>query len=139
MFKILYKIIPKFTKIDLTKGTEVRIKYCYSVPISYWGSYINRTISYFGEKAEVKLKYDPDYELNYEIVRLNEGSPCIIEDTQFDEHKHRDESNEVITISLNPPPDECSRFRIKWDAEKYFGKKDLNTIDGVDQLGITNK
>ena len=137
-FKILYKIRKNLTKIDLTKGTEARIKYCYSVPASYWGSYINRTISYFGEKAEVKLKYDSDYDLNYEIVKLNEGVPCAIENIRFEEHKHRDDNNEVITISLNPPPNECSKYRIKWDAEAYFGKKDLNTIDGVDQLGLTN-
>lgn len=139
IFKIMYKIFRTGVKIDLAKGAEVKIKYCYIVPITYWGSYINRTISYFGEEAKVILKYNSNSKLNYRVLKLRNGSPFELDKKQYDVESYHDDDRTVITISLSCKPHEQSKFRITWDADSYFQKENLNTEDGIDQLGLTNK
>lgn len=138
-FKIMYRTYSKGEKINLIQNTQVRIKYCYSVPISHWGSYINRTISYFGEKAKVVLRYDSDADLEYSIVELKGGAPCVIDNSQYETIESYNNNKRNVTFSLKYNPSEGRRFRIKWDAEKYFEQEGLNTVDGIDQLGLTNK
>ena len=138
-FKILYKTYGQGTKINLVKGTDVIIKYCYYVPITYWGSYINRTISFFGEKASVTLKYDNNSKLNYYVSRLKDGSPIDLEPSEYKVKEFDNDEKKNIKISFNHQDNIISKYRITWDAEKYFNKKDLNTEQGVDQLGITDK
>ena len=140
-FKIMYKHLKTGAKIDLIKDTEVRIKYSYDVPISHWGSYINRTISYFGESAKVILKYDSECKLDSDVVELKDGAPCDIigDKDKYEMEFHQNASEKSTTFILKSHPGECSRFRIKWDANEYFDETDVNTEDGKDLLGITNK
>lgn len=138
-FKILYKTYKKGTKIDLAKGTEVSMKYCYYVPINQWGSYINRTISFFGEKASVTLKFDNNSELVYDVVQLKEGSPCNLEPSDYVVKEFDNDAHKNIKIIFKSKPNTISKYRVTWDAEAYFGKEDLNTKEGIDQLGITDK
>lgn len=139
VFKIIYRLYEIGVKIDLIKGTEVKIKYCYNVPITYWGSYINRTISCFGEKAKVILKYDLNSTLDYRVLRLKNGAPFELEKTNYETEENVDDGRNVITNSLNCKPNEQIKLRITWNAEEYFQKGNLNTQDGIDQLGLTNK
>lgn len=140
-FKIMYKHLKTGAKIDLIKGTEVIIKYSYDVPISHWGSYINRTISYFGESAKVVLKYDSDCKLDSDVVELKDGAPCDIigDKDKYEMEFHQNANEKSTTFILKSKPGECSRFRVKWDANEYFEETDMNTEDGKDLLGITNK
>jgi hypothetical protein len=45
----------QINELEFSKDTEVCLEYGYNVPFKFWGSYLNRTLSCFGEKASFRL------------------------------------------------------------------------------------
>lgn len=134
-FNIQYTTFRGRRTLNMKKGTKVKLKYCYNVPIHLWGSYLNRTISYFGEPAVVKLKYDIGAEFDIKVSSLSGvgGAPLDTEDYGM----YKDEENEYIvrTITLQSQP--FAKYRIWWDSEKYF-ENDKTTEDTADNSQLTN-
>lgn len=138
-FKIKYNLLKNGTKIKLTKGTEIKLKYCYSVPICYWGSYINRSVSYFGEKAVIEINYKNECNLEIAIQKLSsDGTPIGLEESKYDRIDTM-ESNNNKKIQIELESDKCSRYRITWNSKEYFGGDEETTVDGKDELGLTNR
>jgi hypothetical protein len=138
-FKIKYNKLDNGKKIKLTRGTEVKLKYCYSVPIRYWGSYINRSVSYFEEKTIVELNYKNKCTLNVDIQKLlADGNPIELEQSKY-EINHSMESNDNKKIKIVLKSEKCCRYRITWDSKEYFGGDEETTVDGKDELGLTNR
>ncbi len=133
-FNIQYITFRNKRNLDIKKGTKVKLKYCYNVPVHLWGSYLNRTISYFGEPTIVKLKYDLDTELDIKVSSLSGvgGEPLVTEDYST----NVDEENQyvVYTITLKSQP--FAKYRIWWDSEKYF-ENDKTTEDTADHSQLT--
>lgn len=137
-FKIQYIIEKEKIKVNLECGCEVKLKYCYNVPINLWGSYINRTLSLDGEKAQVKFITEEDQNIETFIEGLSDtGSPHAILDTDYTiEVNHKNEET-IKTITLVSAP--LKKYRVRWNIEKLINDPAAeNTTDGADQLGLTN-
>ncbi len=137
-FKIMYKKFKDKSKINLEKDTEIKLKYCYQVPVDVWGSYINRSVSYFNEETNVILKYDSETALNYEIEEiLPNGTPIILSSDEYTVENSHNGVEQTSIISIKS--ERYKRYRIKWGAKDYFNISEEDTEDGVDQLGLTNR
>lgn len=137
-FKIQYITYKDNIKVNLEKGCEVKLKYCYNVPINLWGSYINRTLSSDGEKAQVKFITDEDQDIEISIEGLNDtGVPYTIQETDYNIDLIHRNGDSIKTIDLVSAP--FKKYRVKWDIEKLINDPvAVNTTDGADQLGLTN-
>lgn len=133
-FNIQYITFRDKRTLNIKKGTKVKLKYCYNVPIHLWGSYLNRTISYFGEPTVVRLKHATDTDFDIKVSSLN-GIDCAPLDTE-DYIITIDEENEytVRTITLKSYP--FAKYRVWWDSEKYF-ENDETTEDTADNSQLT--
>ncbi len=134
-FKILYTTYRRNRALNIKKGTKVKLKYCYNVPVSLWGSYLNRRISYFGEDTSVILKHAPDTELEIKVSLLSEPSGNPIDINNFKKTKDREGDYDTDCIILEPKP--FAKYRIWWDSSEYF-EKDSATEDTMDTSLLTN-
>jgi hypothetical protein len=136
-FDIYFKTNNDF-RIPLLKDTEIILRYSYEVPIRVWGSYINRTIGLYKTDAVVRFICDdklPD--LKYAVFRLNsEGIPTKID--AYKEDRTINNSKKIIELKI-PAEKSFSRYRVNWDAQGYFGGDEINTENGADRLGVTNR
>lgn len=134
-FNIQYVTSKKKRTLNICKGTKVKLKYSYEVPIDLWGSYLNRHVSYFGEPTIVYIKYDIDTELDFKASLLsgNDGTP--IDTTDYEITKDEQNGYSIQKITLNPIP--FAKYRIWWDSEKYF-VNDTTTEDTADSSQLTS-
>lgn len=138
-FDILYETITG-TNIELPVGTNVIIKYKYSVPIEIWGSYINRSSTFFNERLKLNLKHLNDldfkiFELQNDINGL-EGNLIEPNALSYSIEKKVDPVTGIITESIILPQKRCGRWRIFWDSAKYYSD-DFNSVYGRDLLKQT--
>ncbi len=121
--------------LDIVKGTSVRLKYCYNVPVDLWGSYLNRSISYFGEPSKVKLRYDigTEFDIKVSLLSSSDGKPMETDDFEM----IRDEENEYNVCTITLKPQSHAKYRIWWDSEKYFANEET-TEDTADSSQLTN-
>ena len=137
-FKIRYIEFGTNTKITLNKGDCVKLTYSYDVPIKFWGSYINRTVSYFGEKTVIVLDYDSANNLDSRIEILDKnGQPTKISKEDYEQRDNIDghKTHRIYTIKNHAT---SHRYRIKWNSSNYFGDGEVDTIDAKDDLGLTD-
>jgi len=110
------KIGNEIVNIPLEKMTEIELKYGYVVNCEYWGSYLNRTLSYFAEKAIVKLEHkkcDSKKDLKLTLVELKKsGTPEIIQEYPPNIFEGDKQIYEFIL-----PNKKFGRYRIHWDSE----------------------
>lgn len=123
-FDIFYETI-EGVKIPLAKGARIILKYNYSIPLKLWGNYMNRYVSYSNEPMFIKLKYG-EKELCWKLKEiLPDGTKENMEEG-YGYKKRQDKQDVILEISKSKP---LAQYRVKWDAEKYFGYKGLNTFD----------
>ena len=135
-FNILYMTKNNSRALDIKKGTIMKLQYCYNVPVELWGSYLNRSISYFGEQTSVKLKYEIDSEFDIKVSELSavDGTPIdITNGCEF--IKSQDNEYDIKKINLDAKP--FAKYRIWWDSKEYFGN-DQATEDTIDRSQLTN-
>lgn len=131
-------------KVELKKGMQIKLRYCYQVPIKFWGNYMNRNISYYNEPTLVQILYKENGEkyLKIDVFGLNtEGIPTVIkkgnysyyeENTYTQKTSNRGNNNKEVEIEIRGVP--YGRYRITWDAESYFGENEKNTKNGKDEI-----
>lgn len=115
--------------ISLVKGTKVILNYGYEVSANLWGSYLNRTLSFFGEPSQVVFQYpynnSSDVEVSLHRLSSSDGSPERIkkcEITSLQDNK--------IVYEIDLPRVSFARFRIWWDSDTLLGvQKTNNTAD----------
>lgn len=134
-FLIQYIEKNKNRALDLKKGTKVKLKYSYDVPVDLWGSYLNRSVSYFEEEMIVKLRCELDTDLDIKVSKLTGslGTPTETNDyvlEQYDEDQHH-----VYRIKLKA--NSFVKYRIWWDSSKYFSQE-VATEDTADNSQLTN-
>ena len=137
-FDILYETLTGEV-ISLAVDTEIIIKYKYSIPTKFWGSYINRSSTFFNEQLIVKFSHQEDVDFKiYELKNnLNdiEGNLVEVQQIEYYMQKGWDVHSDLMTTTIILPQKRCGRWRIFWDAEKYF-EKDFNSF-GRDLLRET--
>jgi len=126
--------------LELPIGTNVIVMYKYSVPNKFWGSYINRSSTFFSEHMELKISHSEDidfkvFELHNDINGL-EGNLVEVKTTNYSIEKDVDISTGVTTTTITLPKKRCGRWRVFWDAAKYF-PHDINSSIGRDLLRQT--
>jgi len=136
-FDILFET-KTHSRIPLLKDTKIILKYCYRVPIRFWGNYINRTMGLYKIDAVVRFVCDdklPD--LKYSVFRLNSGG-APMEIDAYEEVKTMSSYKKITELKI-PTKKSFSKYRVVWDAHDYFGidEKDIENV--ADQLGVTNK
>ncbi len=134
-------------RIDPKKYDKFEIIYSYEVPISHWGSYINRTVSCFGEPTEVvfKLCKNGRAKQQREFAHIFSDSVCVYEKKLDDEPSlldsvHCEEpelDGEYINIRVKIPSSRAKKFVVSWDPSKYFGKDFQRTEIVKDSAELT--
>lgn len=137
-YRIYYKT--KDSDIPTLQNTEIILKYGYEVSAEFWGSYLNRTLSYFEEDASVTIEYpcgcDDSKKIDIRLSRLNAKRDYAPEELQNAIIK--DElvgyCNRKHTIQL--PKENCT-FRVNWKTETIF-ETIRSTENLIDDLEVTN-
>jgi hypothetical protein len=136
-FNIYYEGIGTSGILDIQKGDVITLFYSYSVPVLYWGSYLNRTISYFKEATSVilsgsqkgLLKDDYFYVVKRSSDKREED--VILNSVNFE----KQEDGKSYCVQL---PNECAQFAVFWDAESIFELDGINTPLSRDNCQITS-
>ena len=113
-------------KIPLTNGTEIKIIYNYSIPVTLWGNYMNRNVSYSNEPMFIKLQCQDKDLLEWGIEEiLSDGTRKNI--TEGSDYKvMKGTCGSIIIEIINSKP--LAKYRIKWNANKYFEMNGINTF-----------
>lgn len=111
------------------------MEYSYEIPEHYWGSYLNRTISYFREIGDINISCDDNQKLinqvtNQDLFLTKPPKTQISNSEDFVLQK-----NGSYLIKL---PNESGKYTIHWNAKKLFGEEAENTAPGKDECQITN-
>lgn len=119
------------TSLDIRKGDSIELEYSYEIPVYYWGSYLNRTISYFRETGDVNISCDDNTKLSNQDLFLTKTPKIQISNSDdFIVQK-----NGSFLIKL---PSESGKYTLHWDARKIFEIDEENTSPGKDECQITN-
>jgi formylglycine-generating enzyme required for sulfatase activity len=134
-FEIHFTDLPnEQQKLNFKKGTIVKIAYHYTIPIGQWGNYINRNAGYFNEPIIVKLKYDTELILGIKKISSNGTIIPMTIDRDYTittNYLGQNRNQEIITINKS---EGLGRYRIYWNADKYFDKTGLNTFEINDNI-----
>lgn len=123
----------KGDRLPIKKGAEIILNYSYEVPVSLWGSYLNRYISYWCEAAEVVLCCNDRTKLVDENIKIYKadhttGVPYILEI----ENINIDTKNGETSYSIKLPNETSGKYSVWWNAENIFEMPDINTDMTVD-------
>jgi len=139
-FDICFEPKDEKTQLNLEKDNVICVQYFYSIPIEHWGSYINRHLSYFNESLTVVLEYDKGNNNLITTIKQLIGDKSKPTELSKDKYKIKNHSTATgIEQTIVFTGDRFEKYRITWDADKYFKQYGLNTVDSEDQLGLTNK
>lgn len=101
------------TNLNVRKGNFIELEYSYEIPVHYWGSYLNRTISYFEEQGSIIVSCDDEEKLDSQDFVLAKSDKIQISNND-DFIVQRDGS---YLINL---PRECGKYTLYWDAKKIL-------------------
>lgn len=100
-FNIQYTTLEDGRALDIKKGTTVVLKYSYNISCDLWGSYLNRSISYFGEDTTVKLRHKAKRDLKVKVSKLSsDGKPVDL--SPYDYKDYEEDGYYVKEIHLEP-------------------------------------
>ncbi|GHT57515.1 hypothetical protein FACS18945_2020 [Bacteroidia bacterium] len=134
-FNIYYERAENATPLPVEEGDDICLEYNYSIPVEYWGSYINRTISYFKEDTEVELNAPKKGLLKAEAISIYYRTPDKRkENTPVDCPIEVSNNGKTIRIAL---PRKQAQYAIYWNAEEIFSEKGINTMPSRDNCQIT--
>ncbi len=133
-YRIHYTKLNDNLCFSTTKGTIIELEYGYEVFSDFWGSYLNRTISYFNETCNVKLYVPAPHEkakrLDIRVYKLNEfkNYEPEVRDDILVKSKVSGNNNTEFEINI---PNKKGTYRIHWDSEKVFQNMEttFNTKD----------
>ena len=132
-FDILFKSNDENRVFHFDKDTEIKVKYTYTASTKIWGSYLNRSNSFFGESLDIIINHDG--RLQYEIYEIDyiENSTRRLNEYEYvcDKKLVTKGIREIIKL----PERRNGRFKICWDSKKYFGD-DINTEVTIDNTEV---
>lgn len=138
-FHIEYKT-DEGDKLDIKKGTQIILTYKYEVPVTKWGSYLNRYVTYWGEETKISIACKDEQKLMQNDLRLyktsNIGEPI------FDPRGGRwdvTQKGNIYYRELKIKPASCCKYILSWNANAFFNIEgmNLNTQIVEDQLQLT--
>ena len=138
-------------RINPAEYESFEIIYSYEVPITHWGSYINRTISYFGEPTKV------NFNLNLEAIDIKKAKsqetfvkrfmdeilvfekkpdqdPTLLSSDTFS-CKREGANSDCVVIEL--PKTRAKKYIVSWNPQSYFGKDCQKTEIKRDSAELT--
>jgi len=134
-FDILYNS-KDGNSINLPAKTTVIMEYSYSVPTILWGNYMNRSSTSNKEQLVLNLMHSGEldniriYELQNDLDAIPSlaGKPVEVKDIVHNKMitSKFDESSGLTITKIRLPPKCNGRWRIFWDAEKYY-ENDFNS------------
>ena len=137
-FHIQYKTKDGNESLDIHKGAYIKLKYSYSIPIRLWGSYLNRYITYWGEHAEVYFKCKHKEKLNTQNFKLFKTDDLTGEPKKIEIKEDKsDKIDGLHYYKIVIPRKKFTKFIVWWDANKIFGKENLNTVLTSDRSQLT--
>lgn len=120
------------SKISFKRGDIFELNYSFNIGTDFWGSYIERPVSFFKEITNVYFdKYIPNFnknQVNLSIVNRQgkiRGVPRSNYNWQEGDSKYYKLVLPVNELKLSEIKDVL--FRIMWDANAIFKKDNLNT------------
>jgi hypothetical protein len=142
-FHIEYKTVTG-DELDIKKETKIILKYKYEVPVSKWGSYLNRYISYWGEETKITIVCEDEQKLKLDELKLYKtnnttGKPVIVPNVHWIKARNNDKYCYECVINEVKKVNRCCKYLVSWDANKIFNIEgvDLNTQIGEDQSQLT--
>ena len=127
--------------LDVKKGTQIILTYKYEVPVTKWGSYLNRYVTYWGEATKISIACKDEQKLRKNELKLyktnSNGCPVIDPKSgQWNDTFINDLYYRELKIE---PPIRCCKYLVSWNANEFFNivGVDLNTQIGEDQLQLT--
>lgn len=114
-FRIEFKSLIDGEPVVFRVGDIIQLNYSYTVSNKYWGSYINRSSSYFGEKLVVSLVHDG--EIDYHVYEILYSENRLRELQKYEYSTQRSGNRDIINL----PEKRNGRYRITWNARGYFG------------------
>lgn len=138
-------------RIDPSQYESFELIYSYDVPITHWGSYINRTISYFGESTKVLFRLKPtqsakvkerkrmanDFIREVSVYEKNlDADPNLLNHISCQEEQQTD-GDGYLTLSVQLPQSRVKKYIVSWDPSVYFGKDYKRTTIAKDTAELT--
>ncbi len=124
--------------LDIRKGAYIKLQYAYSIPITLWGSYLNRYITYWNEDADVYFKCKHKEKLNIHNFKLFRADDLTGEPKKIEVKVQKsDKMDGLHYYKIGLPKQKFTKFIVWWDADKIFGKSGLNTNLTADRSQLT--
>lgn len=138
-------------RIDPSQYESFELIYSYEVPVTHWGSYINRTISYFGEPTKVFFRLKPMQSgkvkdrkklattfINDVLVyeKNLDADPSLLNHISCKEEQQTD-GDGYLTLSVQLPQNRAKKYIVSWDPSTYFGKNVKKTTIVRDTAELT--
>jgi hypothetical protein len=123
------------TRIQMPIDSHWILRYGYEVSADLWGSFLNRSLTYFGEQG--LIRFECAHSQNESPgLKLFELSPPHFEPEEIRSPHLLEEGghNHVYVVSL--PRKSKGRFRLTWDSQNLFGIP--NTPNVRDESRLTN-
>lgn len=137
-FHIQYKTKEGNESLEIHKGAYIKLKYSYSIPIYLWGSYLNRYITYWSEYAEVYFKCKHKEKLNTQNFKLFKADDLTGEPKKIEIKEDKsDKIDGLHYYKIILPKKQFTKYIVWWDANKIFGKENLNTVLTADRSQLT--
>lgn len=138
-------------RIDPSQYESFELIYSYEVPVTHWGSYINRTVSYFGESTKVFFRLKPMQSgkvkerkrlansfINEVLVyeKNLDADPSLLNHISCEEEQQTD-GDGYLTLSVQLPQSRVKKYIVSWDPGVYFGKNVKRTTIARDTAELT--
>lgn len=137
-------------RIDPSQYERFELRYSYEVPVTHWGSYINRTISYFGEPTKVLFRLSPvssrvrdmkkfayNFANEVSVYEKNlDADPNLLNYILCKEEQPQD-GDRYLTLSVQLPQTRAKKYVVSWDPSVYFGKEFKRTTIARDTAELT--
>lgn len=124
--------------LNIRKGAEIVLNYSYEVPVRLWGSYLNRSVSYWDEPATVKVRCKDGKKIQEDLFKVYETSSINGEKVKCDNvKKTREHIRGVYEMTFVLPRKGPAHYCVWWDAEQIFGVEGINTKMTADHSQLT--
>jgi hypothetical protein len=128
-------------RLNIKKGSQILLNYRYEIPVKKWGNYLNRYVTYWGEKMKISIACKDQQKLRQNDLVLyktnNEGAPVLYQKVTWTEKFIPGKKLHIRELLFDA--NSLCKYVITWDANVFFNIKnvDLNTKIGIDELQLT--
>jgi len=106
--------------IEIKKGAIVKLTYGYEVSATLWGSYLNRTLSFFGEKATFTLRH-PNINNKSIDLTISERKKHNSDPIKLNVKAIIDKKGNEYTYKVVLPQKSSGKYRVWWDSMDLLG------------------